>query len=788
VMVEAAPSTITLCGYLLDAESRQPLPYAPVLGPRGRNTQSGEDGRFSLQIPADVSASDTLTLRYIGFQPRRLMVREVLGRDCPAIYLAPASNQLMEIIVTDRAVDPYMLSNNGEAKSEVRTDRVGFVPGLGEPDPFRMMQFLPGVNAEGDRAGELLVRGGSKDQNLILWEDIPIYHTGHLFGVVSALNPYVVNRVNIWKGNFGADQGGRASSIIDMRSDQTGLEKPVISAGVNLVSSYFAFETPLFRKKAGLLLAGRGAYSDILTNSFYQKLFGYATQGSRISNDFQTKQSDSLLRSVLLQPISEFSDANLKFFYQISEKTRVEVSGYSGTDILRYRVDARVPQWNFYYKSGDTVQQANVGFNLKLRQRWSADYQSSWQVAWSGFDSRYRYGGSQDTLVFPQTIQNQDNTLREAVFRFDNSWRIAPHSELRFGVQSIKTANRFRQLFINTTDTAASESWELDIPSNQSAIYGIWHLRQGPWNVEGGIRHTTFNRTFGSYWEPRFSMQWEPWPGVAFKANGGVFHQFMRTAYVWNQLGLNNEAWFTADEDIQQPVLRNTQMAVGASFRYKGWVIDLESYRKYLSPLTGTNLRFNGIPQVNYTAVGSEYANGFEFLLRKRWGVYTHWLSYTLSRSLAQFDSINGGNPFPTDFDQTGTLNWAHQFEWRRWSLSVAFNIHTGRPYTPPKGIRTFTDANGVVQREVEYGLRNSARLPNHWRMDVSAQYRFSVGRLRASSGLSVFNFTNHLNLESRTFFVETTTDANGQTQYSVGALNRVLLGRIVNIFVLLRF
>lgn len=288
------PPLVSLCGQVQDANNHEPLPFVTVgSNAPGYQTLSDAQGNFVLKFPAPIGKDDQLIFRYLGYKPMAVSAALFQQKPCSVVPMSTASNALMEIVVTDRALDPVGVGKDGKASTELRPDRAGFVPALGEPDPFRMVQFLPNVAADGDKAGDLQVRGGGSDQNLVLWEGIPIYHTGHLFGVVSALNPYVVNRVNVWKGNFGAEQGGRASCMIDMRSEPTVPNKATFSVGANLLSAYFSFEAPLFKHKGGMLFAARSAFSDLINNKAYQRLFGYATQNSSIQNDVNNQQQDS---------------------------------------------------------------------------------------------------------------------------------------------------------------------------------------------------------------------------------------------------------------------------------------------------------------------------------------------------------------------------------------------------------------------------------------------------------------------------------------------------------------
>jgi len=465
------------------------------------------------------------------------------------------------------------------------------------------------------------------------------------------------------------------------------------------------------------------------------------------------------------------------------------MSAYTGSDELKYRVDYNVPSWQFTYAGGDTVALKNVGVSMRIVQQWTPQYRTEWQLASSGLQNLYHYAGSFDTLQFPQFTRYQENTLQENVFRFDNSWKLTEKQTLRFGFQAIKTANKFLERSVNYVDSSASYEWSSNLPSNLSAFYGVYRVAKGDdWSFETGLRQVTFNYTSKSFWEPRFSAQVLIGEGFRLKANAGIYRQFMRQAYIWNNLGLNNEVWFTADQSIKLPVLQNRQYSVGASYTKGNLLLDLEIYNKVLSPLTGVNLRFNGTPQSLYDIRGTENVGGVEFLLRKRKGIYTHWLSYTYSIGLSRFDSLNAGVGFPTDFDQRHTINWMHSFDWKKWSLSFAWNFHTGRPFTPATGVKISIAPDGTEEREVVYGPRNTARLPDYHRLDVSVQYRFKLGKVKSSIGLSIFNFYNHVNVDSRSFFVEKSYDDDGIERYAVGSFERTLLGSTGNLFLLVRW
>jgi len=75
----------------------------------------------------------------------------------------------------------------------------------------------PGVKSVGESSTGLNVRGGSADQNLILFNDATIYNPSHFFGCF-LLQSEIVKDVQLYKSSMPARYGGRLSSILDITS------------------------------------------------------------------------------------------------------------------------------------------------------------------------------------------------------------------------------------------------------------------------------------------------------------------------------------------------------------------------------------------------------------------------------------------------------------------------------------------------------------------------------------------------------------------------------------------
>ena len=158
---------------------------------------------------------------------------------------------------------------------------------------------------------------------------------------------------------------------------------------------------------------------------------------------------------------------------------------------------------------------------------------------------------------------------------------------------------------------------------------------------------------------------------------------------------------------------------------------------------------------------GRGRAYGLELFLRKQKGRFTGWIAYTLSRSERDFDQILGG-PYPTGFDRTHDLSVVLSYDFTDWfTASSTFVLGSGAPYTPIKSVYlvNFTPT-------LEYGLRNSARLPLYHRLDLSLSFRITKKNKAFESDLvlSVYNVYNRANVFF-TYTVPETDALSGQVE-----------------------
>ena len=163
--------------------------------------------------------------------------------------------------------------NKTSEKVVLYPQKVQTLPGVTDADVLLTLQQLPGVKSPNETASGLHVRGSTGDQNLILWDGIRLYHPGHLFGMISAINPNVEQTVNYYNKAVNPKFGERISSVIDIQTSDKITDKTKINAGINGLNADLYAQTSLIKDKLGLQLSGRKSFTDTNFQSTGEKSF-----------------------------------------------------------------------------------------------------------------------------------------------------------------------------------------------------------------------------------------------------------------------------------------------------------------------------------------------------------------------------------------------------------------------------------------------------------------------------------------------------------------------------------
>lgn len=755
---------ITISGVVKDKESGETLPFANVfIKDTNIGTTTNGDGFFTLfNVPSENS---TIQVQYLGYKVETLTLTKEIVKDKITILLAPDFNKLDEVVINTDSRQQIIKMNENVSQISLSPKRLASIPNLGEKDIFRALQLLPGVSGTNESSAGLYVRGGTPDQNLVLLDGFTVYHVDHFYGFFSAFNSDAIKDIQLFKGGFPAEYGGRISSVMDLTGKRGNINKVSFSGGLSLVSANATLEIPI-GEKANLLLAGRRSYTDIIRSGLYNNIFDLyndnnQSNGTRFPNfnNFQQNQT---------QPSFYFYDLNTKFSYNPSDKDIISISMYNGEDNLD---SSRKNNTTFGSNTDgersittdikDLLNWGNWGSSIRWARQWNDKLYTNIVGAYSNYFSN-RNRVNDVTIQLPDTTNNfktglvEDNNLKDYTLRLHSEYKINSKHSLEFGGQITKNDVDYNYTF-NDTITVIDQKDEGVL--NTVYLQDKWSPSE-KLNIVGGIRATHFDVTDEFYYEPRFSLSYQLNDKLKLKGAWGRYYQFVNRIVREDVTQGSRDFWLLADEE-NSPISFSEHLIIGSSYEIDDWLFDIEYFEKEMTGLTEFSLRFQSAlgadPNDQLFFEGTGISRGVDFLIQKMVGKYTGWMGYTLSEVVHTFPGLSD-KPFYSLNDQRHEFKLVNVLKAGRWDLGATWVYGSGKPYTAPNGIYTITLLDGTKTEYVSVGDKNGPRHAPYHRLDLSFTYKFDIGSGKGSMGLSLFNFYNRSNTWYKEFEV-----VNGQ-------------------------
>ena len=236
----------TINGFVYDAANGEALIGANIFI-RELNLGAGSNLSGFYVIPKIMSGKFELIVSYVGYKSQTLIVtlnkNETKRID---IYLNPEAILGEEVVVTGDSVRTIeKLFNKPVSKIELSPVQLGRVPQVVESDLLRTLQSLPGIVPVSDFSSAIYVRGGTPDQNLFLLDGTDVYNPEHAFGLFSTFNMDAIKKVEVYKGGFSAEYGGRLSSVINVTNNDGNRNEFEGKVSFSLLSLSTTLQTPI---------------------------------------------------------------------------------------------------------------------------------------------------------------------------------------------------------------------------------------------------------------------------------------------------------------------------------------------------------------------------------------------------------------------------------------------------------------------------------------------------------------------------------------------------------------
>ena len=725
-----------------DLETKDPLSIVTVLlDPCGCGGITNPSGIFSKRLKADTY---TLSIEYLGY--RKEIRTVVLDKNTNlSITMETEEEQLSEIIVLAQKRNQNVESTQMGVFELNARDLIKIPTALGEFDVLRSITLLAGVNNTGDISNGVSIRGGSLDQNLMLYESAPVFNPTHLFGLFSVFTPDVISGVNIYQANIPAKYGGRIASVVDIKVKSPYTDKFRLEGGVGVISSRLSLSTPIIKDKLMLLAGGRIGFTDFLfplliprlknTKANFKdstvKLLYLPNENNQLtythffSQDFYQLDLISSIENIVSSSNQyDFGTSNhtLRWLHSFDNETNL-VGTFVHSNYLPQNLFPEIESTNVI-RFESQIQYTSAQFEYKDDRNEDLNYYAGLQLNQYGINPGSLNPGSGNSII---PVDLEDEKSRELSFYANLNWN--PSERL-----SISSGLRFTNFSL------------------------LGPFRQGQYTENGifeGVKDFLKNETVVNYSrpEPRIGINYKLGEDSALKASYARIYQYIQNIYN-TSTPLPTSRWKMSDTFIQPQKNDTYGLGLYKNFPNLGLEISSEGYYR----ITENNLTYKPgadfflsefLEQEVTQAEGNSY--GVEMSLRKNKGKVNGFINYTWSRSLLKTNElalknrINNNNWYPSDFDRPHTVNATVNFEGDAYNaFSFNFTGQTGRPYTVANGV--YNQENVTIPIFLS---RNNGRLPVYHRLDFSWKIAYRKDpnkRFQGDWTLTVYNLYGRRN------------------------------------------
>lgn len=783
VNLHAQQTTSKFSVQVFSADDNAPLEGVQVaLTPCFCGGITDKDGNFSIDLRY---GNYQVEFFYLGFkgEQRQITVKDPVSL---SIYMEEEAEALSEVVLRARRTTQNIESPQMGAL-QLQIQEIKKIPMAGgEMDVLRGMTLMPGVNGAGDISNGLSVRGGSLDQNLILYDYAPVFNPTHLFGLISVFTPEVISQVDLYRANIPSRYGGRSSSVLDVKSRNPYPEKFTMSGGIGLISSRLAIETPLIKDKLNLSVGGRSGFTDFLLPVFSERLDN-------------TK--------------AKFNDATLKLIWLAGENDQITLTGFQSWDFYQLDLISRIQEIN-----AKSNQYKFSTLNGTLAWTHMIDEKSSLRSVLVASDYR------------PQNIFPEQDNPNEIKFKSAIRYLSANAEYLRFpsekldwhaGFQGINyriqpgdldpgNGNSINPVTLDTeqgNELAAytninfkpSEAFSIStgLRLNHFMLTGPFVLPEFDPQTDNLVSLTNLNSgtvTQFTSLEPRLGLNYKLGSHASLKGSYARLNQYLQNLFN-TTTPLPTSRWKLSD-----PLIKPQQSDAFGVGIYQGlaedrWEISLEAYyrmsRNNLAYKAGADFFLE--PYLQREVIQTEgKAYGVELGVRKPEGKVNGWFNYTYARSFLRSngaslrDRINNNNWYPAEFDRPHVLNSTINFEGDLYNtLSFNFTLQSGRPFSVPNSVFSYRDIDVPIFID-----RNNSRLRPYHRLDLSWKIRYGKKLNRRWVGdwtFTVFNLYGRRN-PFNLFYTQRQGSVNGDVfldsplgSYELSVLNTPVFGLTYN-------
>ena len=568
----------------------------------------------------------------------------------------------------------------------------------GEKDIFKFLQLLPGVSAGKDGMSGLLVRGGSNDQTLILYDDVPIYNQAHAYGILSIFSGETVQSAEVSKGFISPAYGSRLSALTQIRTREGDRLNHRQSLTVGTLSLAGTLDGPIKRDKGSYLISARYFFPEAVL--------------AIADNDIRYG----------------FNDITGKLTYDIHRNHTLSLGVYSGDDHMKNKEDHAENGFGW----------GNTTASLRLESRWNDNLRSSVVAYYTYLQNR------QETEFKDDGFSNWGKTTfktHEFGARMTFDQRLSRVWSLEYGATF--SHQRFEPM--HTKSIINGQHKDRGYSSEQlvsGALFLNNRFQWGGWRADVGVRGAAYDNSEQTRYavEPRAQLSYD----------------FGRDNAVWLSGTINSQAlvqfnryYYSMPIDFWTPfrdgrLQHAWQVSLGGRAKlHENLTLSVEGYYKRMRNLpliydSDDFLLNNG---------GFIYGTGRAFGIEAMLQYQTERLSLTASYTYTDSRRRSDGVTYPFEYDVPHDFNAFVSYDvvkrpGRKHTFSLNVAWRSGLPYRLTNESYPDTDGNPII------GITAypTMRMRNYFRADVSYNMERRKRNGVRNWQFSIINATWHKN------------------------------------------
>jgi len=756
----------SISGFISNASNGEKLAYAnAIIIETEQGALANEQGYFVINRMR--AGKYTLQFSMIGYKVKRLNLELIdhIDNKFINIELEPSSIKTSGISVRAERFSNFEINKQQieVGKVNIRTETIKNIGALGEPDVMKALKTLPGVNTVSDFSSGLYVRGGTPDQNLILLDGIDVYNPNHVGGIFSTFNADAISNVELIKGGFPANYGGRLSSVLKVTNLDGNRKKIQGNANASIISTNITLHGPLEIGKI------KGSFMGSFRRTYLDIIFKIAEKMKKID-------ADEI-------PNYYFYDGHAKVNFDLSPKDFLTLSYYSGRDYLTLD-ESIIDELDINWGNGTSA--------AILTHVFSPELISKSILAYSQYSSKFLIADSMDDEDGDEDDEfyyNRGNKIAD--YTFNSSLEYLPNHKhkVEFGLNA-----KFNK--IGYEETIEAEDLEdidyhpeLDFSAFTSSIYitDSWKFADF-WTMQPGLRinqhFTQSDYIAGKPSEnflnisPRISLRKEISTSSNAYLSYGRYYQYLNS---FSSEFAALDIWLPQDNTIS-PSSADHYIAGCKTLLWKNHVLDVEAYYKNMDNIaehydtSDIDWSDENLQMADLFKFGKGFAYGLEFMLRSQILGLEGFSSYSYSVTSKKIPGMNINTDtgkeeyFHPRHDRTHTVNIVETYNLTEHlgfkifggetKVGITYNFGSGQPYKTPE----YT-MNDEGEKIIEYNYREEKRLGSYHRLDLSLRFSKKRKHHIFEPYIQIINVTNHKNDYQINF--DDIEEVNGETTYT---------------------